>query len=291
MGQYLLHGLELPIQVGMSVTFLAIEAPMPEGVGLILSGFLPIPLTGLQMHALPVTNKQSRLTTGYLDFRYFQYSFHGDIFAAISNDGGLSWPGEYQATNNHTAWYPQIDFVADTLIMVWSDMRFYDEGAHEIFFNRSNNSGQTWQGEERITNTIGESYDPSVSLDNGKIHVAWREELESGASEIYYKKFTPDSTDSVDEPDLSPPTDFSLSAYPNPFNSSITISIISNEPGILNIYDIGGRIIRQYPFEKGSQRIIWDGKGTDNQPLSSGTYFIGRKGEMLEKCLKVEFIK
>jgi hypothetical protein len=56
--------------------------------------------------------------TAYLHDRYAIYSYHGDVFQAISNDGGFTWPNEYQATNNHTAWFPQIDFVADTLITV-----------------------------------------------------------------------------------------------------------------------------------------------------------------------------
>jgi hypothetical protein len=227
---------------------------------------------------------------GYMHDRYAIYSFHGDIFTTISNDGGLTWPNEYQATNNHTAWFPQIDFVADTLITVWSDMRYHSDETHEIVFNRSNDGGLTWLGEERITNTIDESYTPSISFDNGKIHVVWREELGGGPSEIFYKKFTPDSTDAIDEHDISPLSDFSLSAYPNPFNSSITIIVNSNKLGIVDIYDIQGRIIKQYPFEKGIQRIVWDAKTANNQPLTSGTYFIGRKGDV-KNTIKVVYVK
>lgn len=227
---------------------------------------------------------------GYMHDRYSIYAFHGDIFATISYDGGITWPNEYQATNNHTAWWPSVDYIGDTIVTCWSDMRYYSERWHEIVFNRSNNGGLSWQGEQRITNTPDESYDPWISFDNGKIHVAWREEVGGQESEIFYKNYTPDSTDAIEEPGLSSPSNFCLSAYPNPFNSTVAITISSNEPGILDIYDIQGRIVRQYPFEKGNQKIVWDAKATNSQPLTSGIYFIGRKGEV-KNTIKVVYMK
>lgn len=231
------------------------------------------------------------ITAVYADYRYQVYAFHGDIFASLSEDGGLTWPNEYQATNNHTAWWPQIDFVADTLITVWSDMHYDSNGAHELVLNRSNDAGQTWLGEERITNTSEDSNRPWLSLDRGKIHVVWREEIPDTGYEIFYKNYIPDSIiDNINEPDIPPPSGYFLSAYPNPFNSSITIEIKSTESGILDIYDVGGKIVRQYPFNKGDQRIVWDGKSTANQPLSSGIYFIGQKGGE-GKAIKVVYMK
>jgi hypothetical protein len=236
-------------------------------------------------------NKQNgNLAAGYTDYRYQVYAFHGDIFAAISSNEGFTWLDEYQATNSHTAWVPSIDYVEDTIVTTCSDMRYYPNGYHEIVFNRSNNGGLTWLGEERITYTPDESYDPWISFDNGKIHVVWTEDVPNSGYETFYKKYIPDSSDNIEQPHLSPPSDFTLSAYPNPFNSSLSITVSSNEFGILDIYDLGGRIVRQYPFEKGNQRIAWDGRAAANQPLSSGTYFIGWKGE-IKKTIKVVYLK
>jgi hypothetical protein len=230
------------------------------------------------------------LLTGYMDYRYQIYAFYGDIFASISDDGGLSWPFETQTTMHHTAAWPAFDVVQDTIIAVWDDIQFDVTGNPEVVFNRSNDGGQTWLGEIRLTETQGESGAAVLSMDRGKIHVVWGEVLESGAVDLFYKKYTPDSTDAIDESDISHPSNFSLSAYPNPFNSSITITVSSNEPGILDIYDIEGRIVRQYPFEKGNQRIVWDGRTSAKQPLTSGIYFIGRKGGE-KNTLKVVYVK
>jgi hypothetical protein len=227
----------------------------------------------------------------YFDYRYQIYSSHGDVFTRITDDLGGTWPFEYQATHNHTAFFPQVDFVADTLITVWSDMRYYDEGKHEIFFNRSNNGGLTWQGEERITNTPGQSYDPWVSFDNGKIHVVWWDEAPDSGYEIYYKRFIPDSTEATEEPVISPPVKFSISAYPNPFNSSITIEIETDGPGQLNIYDIQGRIVIAYPIAKGGQNIVWDATDAVENSLSSGTYFARVTNGNKSNCIKLIFLK
>ncbi len=232
-----------------------------------------------------------KLAAAYMDYRYIQYAFHGDIFVTISYDNGFTWPNEYQATNNHTAREPQIDFVADTLITVWSDMRYYNEGKHEIFFNRSNNSGRTWQGEERITNTPDESYDPWVSYDNGKIHVVWTEDVPNSGYETFYKKFTPDSTDAVHEPNISPASDFSLTAYPNPFNSSTVIEYdlaVTSEVSI-GIFDIQGRrleTIEQGRQPAGPHSVIWDATGQ-----SSGIYFYRVKAGDKSETRKMVLIK
>jgi len=244
-----------------------------------------------QSVCLACNNTTGQFAAGWTDFRYQIYAFHGDIFASISDDGGASWPFETQASVNPTAWWPGLDFAADTMVAVWSDMQFYLERWHEIVLNRSNDGGLTWQGEERLTYTEDESYQPWVSLDNGKISVAWEEAVPGTAYEIFYKKYTPDSTVRIEEPEAPPLPELWLSAYPNPFNSDLTIIVRSEMPGVLNIYDIQGRTIRQYSYEKGSQKIIWDGRTKDNQPLTSGTYFIGRKGGKMEEIIRVEYLK
>jgi hypothetical protein len=232
----------------------------------------------------------NKFAVSWMDYRYQIYAFHGDIFTSVSIDGGISWPNEFQSTNNHTAWFPQLEYLGDTLISIWSDMRYYSEGWHEIVLNRSNNEGRSWAGEERITNTEDDSYYPWVSLNNGNLYVIWMEAIPGTAYEIFFKKLTPDSTDAVDESDIQNPLEFALTAYPNPFNSNLTLLVESQTGGFLSIYDIQGRIIRQFSFEKGDQRIVWDATNEDNQPVTSGTYFIGRKGDD-SSTIKVIYLK
>lgn len=143
-------------------------------------------------------NEQTgQLAVGYMDYRYQVYAFHGDIFVAISDDGGLTWPLEVMATDSHAAWDPDIDFVGDTLVAVWSDRQNYDEGEHEIYFNRSDNLGITWEGEYRLTFTIGQSLAPWISMDHGKLHVIWTEDDSepNWGRNVYYKRYDPEPTE------------------------------------------------------------------------------------------------
>ncbi|UCC80403.1 MAG: T9SS type A sorting domain-containing protein [Candidatus Zixiibacteriota bacterium] len=233
-----------------------------------------------------------QLAVGYMDYRYQIYPFHGDIFVAISDDGGLTWPLEVMATENHAAWDPDIDFAGDTLVVVWSDRQNYDEGQHEIYFNRSDNLGMTWEGEYRLTYAMGQSYAPWISMDNGKIHVVWNDDDRAPDlySEIFYKRFDPDPTGVIDSANLRP-TDFSIAAYPNPFNAHLNITVNSTAPGSIVIYDILGRIIREFSYSNGQSSFIWNADDLHNNPVSSGIYFISMKGGSRENSIRVLYLK
>jgi len=76
-----------------------------------------------------------------------------------------------------------------------------------------------------------------------------------------------------------PPARFMLNPnYPNPFNSSTTISYLIHKDGLvqLKIYDISGRLVTTLVNEKqpaGTYRIIWQGQTQAAKPVSSGIYF------------------
>jgi len=237
-------------------------------------------------------DETGQLAVGYMDYRYQVYAFHGDIFVAISDDGGLTWPMEVMATENHAAWDPDIDFVADTLVAVWSDRQNYGEGQHEIYSNRSDNLGATWQGEYRLTYAMGQSYAPWISMDSGKLHVVWNDDDRAPDlySEIFYKRYDPEPT-GIRNLLISEPTDFNITAYPNPFNSNLSISINSEIPGTVIIYDILGRIIREYSYANGRSSLTWDAKDLKGESVSSGIYFIRTRASNREISRKVVFLK
>ncbi|MCD4817240.1 MAG: FG-GAP-like repeat-containing protein [Candidatus Cloacimonetes bacterium] len=79
-----------------------------------------------------------------------------------------------------------------------------------------------------------------------------------------------------------------MTAYPNPFNPSVTISFqISNEQNQQNkqveleIYNIKGQIIKAFQnlqiIKSPNQHIIWNGKDNQNNDVSSGIYFYNLK--------------
>ncbi|MBN2543683.1 T9SS type A sorting domain-containing protein [bacterium] len=101
---------------------------------------------------------------------------------------------------------------------------------------------------------------------------------ESNCDSVFEWSFVIDPT-SVHERD-NVPTKFSLGeAFPNPFNSSITISysLPKAEHVKLAVYDILGnkvRIIVDEEQEMGYFNIMWDGFNETGEQCSSGIYFI-----------------
>ena len=85
--------------------------------------------------------------------------------------------------------------------------------------------------------------------------------------------------DSNEIPRSDVPAAFSLTQnYPNPFNPSTTISyeLPASSYVKLNIYDIIGREVAALvnnQQDAGYYRVEWNGKNTQQQPVSSGIYF------------------
>jgi len=71
-------------------------------------------------------------------------------------------------------------------------------------------------------------------------------------------------------PPVSLPDDFSLTAFPNPFNSETTLSYLlpSGQTARLEIHDVLGRSVRQYDHLTASGAVRFDAHA-----LSSGAYF------------------
>jgi hypothetical protein len=74
------------------------------------------------------------------------------------------------------------------------------------------------------------------------------------------------------------PAEISIIAYPNPFNSSVTISFALPHDGeaAVTIYDISGRKVRTVAngiFGAGAHSITWDATDDKGAALSSGVYF------------------
>jgi hypothetical protein len=126
--------------------------------------------------------------------------------------------------------------------------------------------------------------------------------IDSGQTVLYYYSITdkwqntsyspPNASDSVfsltylpgysaTEEDIDElPRYLSLRAYPNPFNSKITIEINNMKygNGPIEIYDITGKLIKQIDLDNKKEvvtrRIVWDGSTESGTAAPSGVYFI-----------------
>ena len=74
-------------------------------------------------------------------------------------------------------------------------------------------------------------------------------------------------------------TPFLLPAYPNPFNprTSIRFSLAEAGPAQLTVHDVAGRRVATLldtHMTAGEHNLEWDGRGSGDEQLASGVYFI-----------------
>ena len=72
------------------------------------------------------------------------------------------------------------------------------------------------------------------------------------------------------------PTDFSITAYPNPFNDALNISVVSDRETRIMVYDIMGRPVKSFEVNAGNNLINWNAVDENGQSLSAGIYFVGK---------------
>jgi hypothetical protein len=132
---------------------------------------------------------------------------------------------------------------------------------------------------------LGEG-NPDIVIENGKIHIV---SVGRDTMAVWYRYWEP-GTD-VDDHSENLPANYNLSAYPNPFNASTSISYTLAEQSevVLDVYDIlGRRVSSLYDGVQGagSHSLIWDADG-----FSSGVYFYRLTAGEFEESQKMMLVK
>ena len=89
------------------------------------------------------------------------------------------------------------------------------------------------------------------------------------------------------------PETFSInSAYPNPFNGSVSFAVNSTKSGpvLVSIFSIHGKLVNQFKSsvnENSSKVIRWIPEST----VSTGTYFVSVNSNQFTQSQKILFIK
>jgi Tol biopolymer transport system component len=136
---------------------------------------------------------------------------------------------------------------------------------------------------------IGTSLFPSFSCNGNKMYFEystvvgmWCEQ----ASGIFISELQSGVSDDGDVT----PAQFSLAAYPNPFNAEVSISISGDMESIseLAIYNIAGQKVRNLPI---APSVIWDGKDATRHDMASGIYFVQAAGDGVSQTIKVALVR
>ena len=220
------------------------------------------------------------------DFKYSPYQTTGDILSRWSLDLGWNWLLENQVTQDHFADFSDISWVGDTIRIVWQDWRF--EGT-TIYYTSAYDGDGIWSQEQRLEDSPDWSTDPAIAASNGRVYVVW-----DGAIEEYGLYFTryPAEPDAIEEGELADKCE-GLRAYPNPFNSNVSIgySIQHEEGGQLTIYSIEGRKIKTFNLRGKEGQIEWDARDAKGKQVSSGIYFVKAEAFQESYLIKVLYLK
>lgn len=130
-----------------------------------------------------------------------------------------------------------------------------------------------YRNDEFLADDVDEWYiDFNVPTGEYSYYVtAMYDEYESSPSNLVYIDHTDASDNNI------PDHTRLLGNYPNPFNPETTISFSLTaedaQNAVLEIYNLKGQLIQTYELARGQNQIIWDGKNSNDLPVTSGIYF------------------
>jgi hypothetical protein len=98
-----------------------------------------------------------------------------DIFFCASTDGGKTFGDPVDASETpHISATPDIAADANGIYLAWAD-NSTGASSWNIFFSASRDGGKTWEHPLNVAPTPGQSTEPALAVDEGRIAVVWRD--------------------------------------------------------------------------------------------------------------------
>jgi hypothetical protein len=184
----------------------------------------------------------------------------------------------------------------DTLVLVYREGN--DIGG-VIYANVSFDGGETWQGEKSVSESPQNCVETTVASSLGIGHVAWSDDRDDSTNtngfEAYYDRGNLDtnSVGIVRDGSGNAPQNIPVSAYPNPFNSYVTMKfyIPNDKGGELSIYNIGGQLVKTFNLSGKEAQINWDACDAKGNKVCSGIYFARVSTPQTAKTIKLVLLK
>ncbi len=208
-----------------------------------------------------------------------------NVFLRLSYDSGENWDSLIQVTPIQVSIdLGDIVFDYGRIIIAWPN-----DYENKLFINKSYDEGQSWDEPYWLDRDsfYYDSWSPALASAKDRIYAAWYNEgsdRDSFTTTGVYFSYWPYYEDAVDDDQDNLPSAISLSAYPNPFNSSAILSLNNMADAEISIYDITGRLVETLKADKGQS--VWDASG-----VSSGVYFARVQDSGLSKSIKLVLLK
>ncbi len=212
----------------------------------------------------------------WMDYKFAPPGATGDIFIKQSADSGSYWRPESYLTSNHFAVRSDVVVTGDTLYVVWED-ESQSVFRRRIYCKMSTDNGANWSQPFRLDDTQDDSKNPTIAASNSRVYAIWSESRDDPDMGLYLSRYDYETGVVYNDPDI--PTGITLEAYPNPFNSNVSISLNMKKGGDaeIAIYDINGRLVKTIfkggKLKKGAHKFTWDATDASGKEVSSGSYF------------------
>jgi hypothetical protein len=204
------------------------------------------------------------IATCWMDYVGSPYGWTGGIWCKISHDTGRTWQPAVRLDSTYlgSVW-TTVAIDGDYVSVVWTE----ESPNNYLVYRESRDGGVTWRQREYLIH--GENAVPDMIKWRNDLHLLW---LRDNQNIRYMQNSRITSVSESDQTGL--PTKPGLSAYPNPFNSTIIFNLENYKGGEsdLIIYDILGRVVTSVRFDNVG-RTSWDGTNAIGKSIPSGIYF------------------
>ena len=253
---------------------------------------------------MPSANADSSgdLIALWMDYTYGSAcGISGDILGRVSRDNGETWLPETRLTYTQTGRGSSCLILNGRLYAVWGDyFTFYCQKT-KIMYSESPNWGVTWSVPVVISGPVERSDEMPVLIYNINgndtiFHVVMAVYDPPNSGLFYFRN--QEFTNINEQNNTLLPQDILLTAYPNPFNSSvvITCNTSSKLTGNLSIeiFNILGERIRRFEIDDpltNQSGIVWDAIDESGNKVSSGIYFVRASTPKHTKTIKLIYLR
>ena len=128
------------------------------------------------------------LETVLICFMIFLLFFTSEYFGLIWDTYGQNDIYLNLSSNIGNSGFPKISIIEEKFYVIWTDNT---TGNGDVYFKRSMDNGGTFGGTENLSNNLGRSSEPDVTLDQEEVYITWTDNT-SGNGDVYFKA-SPDS--------------------------------------------------------------------------------------------------